>query len=104
MASSRLPARLLAIAVLAAVVGGAGQSVKVAARRADGAIAEATATFDDKGEGRAVLKFDQPPGRLHVTVGPADAAADELFDLQTLTFDVAARLSSVSRCRSAGDE
>jgi hypothetical protein len=72
--------------------GGAGQSVKVAARLADGTITEADATFDDKGQGRAVLKFDQPPGRLHVAIGPADAAAEELFDLQTLTFDVAARL------------
>jgi hypothetical protein len=72
--------------------GGAGQSVKVATRRADGDTVEATATFDDNGQGRAVLTFDQPPGRLHMAIGPTDATAEELFSLQTLAFDVAAQL------------
>lgn len=66
----------------------AGQSVKVAVRRASGEMAEATATFDDRGQAQAVLSFDRLPGHLRVAVGPADATADDLFDLQTLTFDV----------------
>lgn len=66
------------------------QAVKVVARRADGSTVEAVTKFGDDGHGRAVLEFDQAPGRLQVAIGPADASAEEMFGLQTLTFKVAA--------------
>lgn len=68
-----------------------GQYTKVVARQANGSMAEAVARFNDKGEGRAVLEFDQNPGSLQVAIGPADASAEEMFGLQTMTFNVSAR-------------
>jgi hypothetical protein len=67
-----------------------GQTVKVVAQQANGSLAEGVAKFNDKGEGRAVLEFDGSPGSLQVAIGPADASAEEMFDLQTMTFNVQA--------------
>lgn len=70
---------------------GTDQAVKVAARRADGSIVETIAKFNAQGEGKAILKFEQIPGSLQVAIGPSDAPAETLFNLQTMTFNVPAR-------------
>jgi len=70
---------------------GTDQSVKVAARRADGSIVETIAKFNAQGEGKAILKFEQIPGSLQVAIGPADVLAETLFNLQTMTFNVPVR-------------
>ena len=48
--------------------------------------------LNEKGLGSAKFDFDEPPGRVRVLVGPADASDEELAGLQTLSVDVSTRL------------
>jgi hypothetical protein len=65
--------------------------LKVVVQQADGSLQEQTAKLTKDGKGSVAFKFKGAPGKLHVLVGPADATAQELQGLQTLTFDVSSR-------------
>jgi hypothetical protein len=67
------------------------QPLKVAARLPDGSFQEQEVRLDKGGRGTAAFQFDQAPERLHVLVGPADASAEELSHLQTLSIDITRR-------------
>ena len=68
------------------------RAVKVVAYRAGGrAAAEARVAFNQGGEGRAALTFDEAPGQLRVVVGPENATTEQLRGLQTIAVDVPSR-------------
>lgn len=67
------------------------QTVKVAIRRRDGSIEEQIVKLSGKGEAAARFGFAEQPGAVRVAIGPADASAQELFNMQTITADVSTR-------------
>lgn len=68
------------------------RAAKVVAYRAGGREAvEARVVFDESGEGRAVLRFDDAPGQLRVVLGPENATTEQLRGLQTIAIDVPSR-------------
>ena len=67
------------------------QPLKVAIRKRDGSVEEAVVKLDKAGQGTAALSFAEHPGGGRITIGPAEASAEELFALQTLTVDVPAK-------------
>ena len=69
------------------------QPVKVLVKSSKGAQSQ-TVQLSEKGLGCATFSFPEPPGSLHILVGPHDASDEELTGLQTLNVDVSTRLLS----------
>jgi hypothetical protein len=66
------------------------QDVKIVAQDRKGAFYSQTVKLDERGQGVATLTFPENPGSLHVMVGPADAADEEMVGIQhTIAFDLA---------------
>jgi hypothetical protein len=66
------------------------QAVRVVAEDAKGRISEQVVKLDAKGKGSSTFNFDAAPGPVHVIVGPENATATELKNLQTLNVHVSA--------------
>jgi hypothetical protein len=67
------------------------RSVKVVAYNRQGAaVSSGVAEFDNKGNGRATLGFEENPGGLRVVVGPESASDEDLKYLQTLSVNLSA--------------
>src|SRR5579872_747281 len=68
------------------------RAVKLVAYRAGGREAvEARIAFNQAGEGRAAITFDEAPGQLRVVVGPENATTEQMRGLQTIAVDVPSR-------------
>ncbi len=66
------------------------QPVKVVLKKRDGTTEETIVRFDKQGKGAAAFSFAERPGG-RIAIGPAEASAEELFGLQTLTIDLPAK-------------
>jgi hypothetical protein len=55
-----------------------------------GVTREAIAKLDAEGKGTVAFTFDEPPGTLNVAVGPENASAQDLKNLQTISVNVPA--------------
>jgi hypothetical protein len=65
--------------------------VKVAVRDQKDHITSQTVELNAQGKGRATFTFSSAPGPLSIVVGPGDAEDSEIFGLQTLQANLAAR-------------
>ncbi len=63
-------------------------AVKVVARPCDGPLLEQVVKFSKNGAGVAAFRFEKHPGALALFVGPADASAEEVTGMQTLSLNV----------------
>lgn len=67
-----------------------GQKIKVVTEEKNGELTSEVVIIDAKGQGKAQFSF-QKPTTLRLAVGPADATAEEICGLNTLSVDVSAR-------------
>ena len=70
---------------------GTDRGVKVAVFTSQGQAKEQTVRFDKNGAASATFTFAERPLRLRVVVGPENASADQLKNMQTLVSEVTSR-------------
>jgi hypothetical protein len=62
-----------------------GQRIKAVAQLQDGSLHEIVAKLPKDGKGEVIFEFDEHPGQVRILLGPGDASAEEILNLQTLT-------------------
>jgi hypothetical protein len=62
-----------------------GQEIKTVVQLPDGGLHETVAKLTKDGKGRALFEFEEHPGKVRILLGPGNASADAILNLQTLT-------------------
>jgi hypothetical protein len=72
-----------------------GEKIKILVQRRDGTVIEKIIEFSPEAKAEVTFPFTEHPGPLRIALGPAEATAEELLGMQTVTVDVPARVWAV---------
>ncbi len=92
MASDEGRFKLVVPVDAASISGDSSREVQLAVKRSDGEVTTRTATLSAGAQETVTFKFDEHPGPVQVIVGPANASAEDLVNLQTISVPVRAGL------------